>query len=115
MSFLSDKVYAILRKTFPHVRIVKEYFVSYKGQRLYVDFYIPSYLIAIETHGRQHDEFVEHFHGDAAGWRNHRRRAKLKEEWACVSGIVYVVIRDEDCPRGPKEMLSLIRRLSNVK
>lgn len=115
MSQLSDKVYTLLKKSFPHVRIVKEYFVIYSGQKLYVDFYIPSYLLAVEVHGRQHDEFVEHFHKDAAGWRNHRKRDRLKEEWAISNEITYIVIREDDCPSSPKEMVGLIRRKSSGK
>ena len=109
MSKLADSVYDLLREALPFVKIQKEYFVEYKGQRLYVDFFIPSYLIAVEVHGRQHDVFVEHFHIDELGWRNHKKRDRLKEEWADVNNITYVVIRSSNMPKNKKELLDIIR------
>jgi hypothetical protein len=114
MSKIADKVGDLLAEAFPYVKIKKEHHVKYKGQRLYVDFYIPSYLIAVEVHGRQHDVFVEHFHTDEAGWRSHRRRDRTKEEWASVNNIIYVVIREEDMPSSKDELLGLIRSNASV-
>jgi len=76
---------------------------------MYVDFYIPSYLIAVEVHGRQHDVFVEHYHKNEQGWKEHRRRDKLKEEWADINDITYVVIREQNLPKNKKGLLKLIR------
>lgn len=113
MSKLSDKVFSLLKEAFPFAKIEEEYFVKYKGQNLFVDFYIPSYLIAVEVHGAQHDVFVEHFHSDAAGWKSHKKRDRLKEEWAHINNIVYVVIRKEDLPEDAGGLLDMIRRCSD--
>lgn len=112
MSKLSDNVLVLLKEAFPFVKIVEEHYVIYKGQKLFVDFYLPSYLIAIEVHGRQHDKFVPHFHGDAAGWSSHRKRDRLKEEWADVNDITYVVIRESDMPKTKDDLLERIRSCS---
>jgi len=110
MSKLADRMGDLLREVFPFAKIIPEHYVKYKGQKLFVDYYVPSYLIAIEVHGRQHDEFVEHFHKDDRGWRAHRRRDRYKEEWASLNGITYIVIRENDAPNTKEEMLALIRR-----
>jgi len=114
MSILSDKVLVLLKEAFPFVKIVEEHFVVYDNQKLFVDFYLPSYLIAVEVHGRQHDEFVPHFHGNAEGWRKHKQRDRTKEEWAAVNDITYVVIREADMPADKQELLELIRSRQSV-
>ena len=110
MSYIADKVGLFLSEIFPTIHIQKEYFVVYKGQRLFVDFYIPSYLLAIEVHGEQHDHFVEHFHSDERGWREHKSRDRIKEEWASVNNVSYVVIRNKDIPKSKEELLALIKK-----
>ena len=114
MSKLSDKVGFLLKELFPNVRIKEEHYVVYDGHKLFVDFYIPSYLIAVEVHGRQHDEFVKHFHVDENGWRSHRLRDRRKEEWADVNNITYVVIRERNMPSSRQELLDLIRSCQRV-
>lgn len=98
----------LLKKTFPLLTIQKEYTIIYNGQRLYVDFYLPSFLIAVEVHGRQHDHFVRYFHKNGYGWRGHQKRDGLKEEWADINNITYVVIREKNMPSNKEEMLELI-------
>lgn len=111
MSILSDKVLVLLKEAFPFVRVQEEFFITYKGQKLFVDFYLPSYLIAIEVHGAQHDKFVAHFHGSAEGWKAHKKRDRLKEEWASVNNITYVVIREADIPNSKEALLERIRSI----
>lgn len=108
-SLIANKVERLLREAFPLLQIQKEHFVKYNGQRLFVDFFIPAYLIAVEVHGRQHDVFVEHFHKDGAGWREHKKRDSVKEEWAETNNITYVVIRESNMPETKNELLELIR------
>ena len=104
----AQEIEALLKQVFPHSKIQSELYVNYKHQKLYVDFYIPDYKIGIEVHGRQHDEFVPHFHGDAAGWAAHRRRDNLKLEWAEENKITLVVIREKDIPKNKEDFLNLI-------
>src|SRR3982751_5007371 len=48
-----------LKKILPNEKVVNEYHI---GDRLKLDIYCPSYNLAIEYHGRQHFEFIPHFH-----------------------------------------------------
>jgi hypothetical protein len=40
MSKQADDIYALLTETFPHLNIIKEHYVRYKGQQLFFDFFI---------------------------------------------------------------------------
>ena len=108
MSNLSDQVLSLINKLFPEIKVKKEELVLYKGQKLFLDFWIPQLGIVVEVHGRQHDEFVEHFHGDAAGYRASKRRDGLKEEWAAINGYSFVVIREHELPISEADLLEKI-------
>lgn len=92
MSELSDKAYNLLRELFPHNVILKEYYVNYKGNRLFFDFYIKDLGIVFEIQGRQHKEFVKHFHQDRAGFFESKKRDNLKAEYTETNKIPFVVI-----------------------
>lgn len=64
------------------------------GNGLRLDFYIPSLLLAFEYHGRQHGEFVAHFHGDAAGYQASHLRDTVKIDLCASQGIALVIFWD---------------------
>lgn len=107
MSKLSENVYALLKKVFPHYTILTEHFVVFKGSRLFFDFYIKEMGILIEAQGRQHDEFVKHFHGDAGGFLAAKQRDHLKMEY-CEKKDLLLITFDE------KEELSAKKLLNKV-
>jgi hypothetical protein len=89
MSVIADNVFEILNKLFPpkpYPRIKREVFVSYKGQKLYFDFYIKTLGIYIEVQGHQHEKFVKHFHGDASGFAAQQSRDNLKIQYVEEEG-----------------------------
>jgi hypothetical protein len=114
MSYAADNIEEMLVELFPTLPIKKEYFVMYKGQKLFVDFFVPSYLLAIEVHGEQHDRFVEHFHGNDKGWREHKSRDRIKEEWADINDISYLIIRKKNMPKTKEDLLALIMEVCHV-
>jgi hypothetical protein len=68
---------------------------SHKPSRkstLFVDFLIPSASLAVEVHGRQHFEFVAHFHGDKRGFRKSKARDKDKVNWLELNSITLVTL-----------------------
>ena len=76
----------LLREQFPYDTILEEVPLpgSHKPSRkstLYVDFFIPSHSLAVEVQGRQHFEFVAHFHGDRQGFRKSKARDRDKANW----------------------------------
>lgn len=82
MSEISNEVYSILKKVFPNNVILEEYYVKYKGTRLFFDFYLKDLDCLIEVQGRQHTQFIKHFHGDKDGYIKSKYRDNLKLEYA---------------------------------
>ena len=107
MSKLSENVYALLKKVFPHYTIITEHFVFFKGTKLFFDFYIKEMGILIEAQGRQHEEFIKHFHGDAGGFLAAKQRDNLKIEY-CEKKALVLITFDE------KEELSTKRLLYKI-
>lgn len=84
MSATATQVCSILKKLFPanpHRRVFEEYYVRYKGVRLFFDFYVKELNVFIEVQGRQHVQFVKHFHGSAENFRAQKIRDNLKIEY----------------------------------
>jgi very-short-patch-repair endonuclease len=112
-SKLSIEVHTVLREIFPEAKIILEKYVNYKGQKLYLDFWMPQFGLVIEVHGGQHDKFNRHFHRDAQGYRAHKQRDSLKEEWAQLEGLTFVAIRTTDFPLTAPKLLTMISEKQN--
>lgn len=94
---------------FPEVKLKTEHFVIFRGQKLYVDILMPRLNLAIEVHGRQHKQYVPHFHGSVDGFRAHKRRDSLKEEWASLNNYTYLVLWEDELPITSDRLLEKIR------
>ena len=94
MSKIADDVFNILQQEFPFTYIEKEYYINYKNTRLLFDFYIRNLGILIECQGRQHTEFVKHFHGQVENFYAQKRRDNLKEEYCEENDLTLVLFFD---------------------
>ena len=92
MSRQAEAIYAVLIETFPKRSIVKEHYIRYKGQQLFFDFFIRNYDILIEVQGRQHSEYVSHFHGDREGFLSSKKRDNLKIAYCEDNNLTLVTI-----------------------
>ena len=81
MPKMADEVHGKLKELFPFEVIVPEYYISYKGNRLFFDFYLKDLGILFEIQGRQHYQFVKHFHGSIDNFRAQKHRDNLKKEY----------------------------------
>jgi hypothetical protein len=81
MSAIANKVYDLVKELFPYNIIIKEHYVNYKGTRLFFDFFIKDLGVYIEVHGRQHFNFVKHFHETKDKFLNQKNRDNLKIEY----------------------------------
>ena len=113
MSKLCDQVVEVVREVFPQMRIVREEYVSYRNQKLFLDIFIPQLALVIEVHGRQHDEFVKHFHGSPDTFRASKRRDSLKEEWVAENGYTLVALRRSQLPITAERLLEIIDEVSD--
>ncbi len=87
----------LLHEQFPYDRIFEEAPLpgSNKPSRkstLFVDFLIPSHSLAVEVHGRQHFEFVAHFHGNQQGFRKSKARDRDKARWLENNSITLITL-----------------------
>lgn len=78
-SSASQTIYEILLKLFPNYTIEREYPL---GDQLCLDFYIKELKIGIEVDGRQHEEYVGHFHGSRDKFV-HGKNLDFKKEQIC--------------------------------
>ena len=89
MSKIANEVYDILLAMFPKrlaPRIKHEIYVRYAGQKLYFDFYIKELGIYVEVQGRQHSEFIEHFHTNKEVFLKQKHRDNLKIKYVQENG-----------------------------
>jgi hypothetical protein len=95
-SALHRTVYALVRKIFPHYTLLenKPIKVSLSGrdQTLYVDIVIKELNVAIECHGRQHFDFVGHFHGTRSKFSQAVERDQAKALALHHAGYAYVMV-----------------------
>jgi hypothetical protein len=79
----------LLSRLFPLDRRLEEVPLPGSGE-LRGDFYLPGRRLMLEVHGRQHYEFVAHFHKTRLGFLQSQERDQKKKEWCGINGIVYV-------------------------
>jgi len=91
MSTLEDALDKALAKVFPNEQVTKQFPIKVRGRTLYVDRVLQSRKVAIEVDGRQHSEFVEHFHKDAEGFKDSKERDRLKD--GMLKFLGYAVVR----------------------
>lgn len=83
----------LMQKLLPNEEVIVEHPI---GERLRLDVYCPRLKIAAEYHGRQHFEYVEHFHGNLAGFRESQERDDRKVELCLEQGIALISFRYND-------------------
>lgn len=106
MSFIATQVSCLLNNIFPanpHRRVFSEYYVNFKNIRLFFDFYVSESSLLIECQGRQHFEFVKHFHGSAENFRAQKFRDNLKIEY--VQGNNLYLIRLYESEKITKDLI----------
>ncbi len=102
-----------LKQALPNTLIKDEKYVSYKGNRLFFDFYLPSLNIYVEVQGVQHSKFNKHFHNSAASFRAQKKRDKLKQEWCELYDYTLVTINYDEVPIEIEALLNKIEEAQN--
>ena len=100
-SSLHLRARGVLQSLFPYDTILEE--VSLPGSNkpsrlstLYADFFIPQRRLVVEAHGRQHYEYVSHFHKTKASFYKSKGRDKDKIRWCDINDIEIVVLKYSD-------------------
>lgn len=67
-----------------------------KKAALYLDFFIPTFMLAVEVHGRQHFEYTPFFHKNKLGFLESKHRDRCKEDWCELNNITLVTLRFDE-------------------
>jgi hypothetical protein len=86
-------LFSIMQKLLPGEDVITEQPI---GERLKLDVYCPKYRLAAEFHGQQHFTYIEHFHGDMAGFKDSQRRDARKVEICQEKRIALVAFDARD-------------------
>lgn len=88
------KARAFIKSLYGTMRLLEE--VQIPGALLYLDFYLPAKKIAFEVQGRQHTQFVQHFHGTQEGFIASQSRDRRKREWCEENNIRLIELPDKE-------------------
>lgn len=92
-SQLHIKTKELLEELYPNCIIKEELPIKISNRNLRIDLYVDfPFCIAVECQGEQHDRFVPHFHRDQEGFRDYKRRDRLKDTWCYEKGIPLVYV-----------------------
>lgn len=83
-----------LDQLFPMFDILEEF--PCVGTRLKIDFFLPRLKIAFEFDGKQHEDFVPHFHGDRQGYARSQNNDADKDTWCEVNEITLFRISESE-------------------
>lgn len=85
----------LLRTLFPSFLILEE--VLLPGvDTLYLDFFIPLEMLAIEVHGQQHYRYSQHFHGSKSNFIRALENDRKKVRWCEINNIDLVILNDTE-------------------
>ena len=113
MSKQSDQIYELMVSTFPHSSINKEHYVKFNGQQLFFDFYVKDYNLLFEIQGKQHSEYVSHFHGDRQGFLETKRRDNLKVQYCQEKNLDLILINYDENIITSDELIEKITSVIN--
>lgn len=84
---------ALLKELFPIDILYEE--VSIKGG-LRLDFFAPKLKLVIEVDGRQHTNYVEHFHKSKINFYKCVQNDIAKNDWCEVNGFTLIRLEDKE-------------------
>lgn len=99
-------LYDFLYELYPGQDVIYEYMLYELNQR--IDLYIPHLAIAIEYHGRQHYEFVPHFHKNIEEFKRAVKMDRQKSEYLYMHGIKLIEIPYNNMVTTKEELLQII-------
>ena len=97
---LHRRIKSLLIELYPGFRILEEQRIQVEvnGRKtdLFVDLVVTELMLAIECHGRQHFDYVPHFHGSRAGHTSSQYRDQEKARYLAEIGYSYLMISHEE-------------------
>lgn len=84
----------LLRELFPFDAVCEEVTLPGGPSAMYADFLLPARRLALEVNGRQHAEYVPHYHGSKAGFAKAQKRDRDKRAFFGLNGITLLELDD---------------------
>lgn len=109
-SWIASEVKSYLTETFNGIPEYKAFINPETNRYLYYDVYVPD-NIYVEIHGKQHYEFIKHWHKDMDGFRYSQHKDLMKKQYAEENGI-YIEI-DLRKIKTIKDAISYIENIIN--
>ena len=87
----------LLREIFPYDIILEEILLPGSNREarqslLYADFFLPNKKLIVEVHGKQHYEYIRHFHKTKLNFRKSIARDNDKIEWCELNNFSIVIL-----------------------
>lgn len=98
-------IYRFLKELYPYYDVIYEATLP-NGMRF--DCFVKQIGVVIELDGKQHTQFVKHFHRDENGFLLQQLKDSKKDSIAAEMGIRLLRINQWDCPKTKEELKSLI-------
>lgn len=96
-SRIHKKVLDFFKRDYPEWEIIQEKPIEIDGHTLFCDFFSSRpFRFILEIQGRQHFEFVPHFHGTMAKFAEQQEHDQKKRTWAEMNGYKMIEIRESD-------------------
>ena len=100
----------LLKTIFHSYRILEEVKLlgsteSHRKGVLYLDFYIPQIMMAIEVHGQQHYEYTPFFHKNKADFAIAKAKDEDKISWCELNKIDIIVLKYSDTDEQWREQI----------
>lgn len=90
-SKLQTRAVELVRDLFGNFKILEEVAIPGCGKKKqYADIFIPKLNMLIEVHGRQHTDFVHHFHRDILKFAHAKENDAKKKLWCEINDITYI-------------------------
>ena len=87
-SDIHERTRNFLTEKYPAMLILEEVYIP--GEKLFLDYYLPSRILAIECQGAQHEVHSVYFHNTKAEFFAAQSRDRRKAEWCHLNGITLV-------------------------
>ena len=81
-----------LKEEYPLDNIYSEVYIPV--EKFYLDFFIPSRSIVIESNGRQHNEHIKFFHKTKIDFHKQQDTDRRKREWCKLNNFLLLEIYD---------------------
>jgi len=95
----------ILRAKYPNIVIYDEVPIQVrKKQRLYLDLYCPTLLLAVEVNGQQHYTFNSHFHSSKAQFLHAVSNDLAKVVWCELNDIELITLKYNELKEWDKQL-----------